>query len=273
MTHDFHVVHNGASLAAESRGDGEALVFLHAGVADRRMWRAQTVELASGWRTIAYDRRGFGETTCGDEPFSHVDDLAAVLEHCGDWEAALVGCSQGGRIAIDFALAHPEAVTSLVLIAPAISGAPDGDEAELPAPVREQIAALERAEAEGDIERVNAIEANLWLDGPGMPEQRVSGAARSLLLEMNAIALRHPELHHESPPPGAFERLGELAMPVMVVCGSLDFPHIQANCRHLVGTIPHARGVELEGVAHLPSLEQPKQLNDLLTEFLSGLQH
>ena len=70
-----------AMLAVESAGDGPPVVLLHAGVADRRMWRAQAVALTgAGFRAVAYDRRGFGETLHADEEYSHVGDLVAVLD-------------------------------------------------------------------------------------------------------------------------------------------------------------------------------------------------
>ena len=104
MNETFTVVANGARLAGESAGTGSPVVFLHAGVADRRMWRTEMDRLKKTHRVIAYDRRGFGETESAPLPFSHVDDLEAVLDQLGCETATLVGCSQGGRISIDLAL-------------------------------------------------------------------------------------------------------------------------------------------------------------------------
>ena len=102
--------------------DGPRVVLLHAGVADRRAWRDVAPELhAMGADVLAYDRRGFGETPASAEPFRHVDDLLGLL----DGPAWLVGNSMGGAIALDAALLAPDAVAGLVLIAPAVSGAPE----------------------------------------------------------------------------------------------------------------------------------------------------
>jgi hypothetical protein len=98
-----------AQIATETDGAGPVVAFLHAGVADRRMWRGQLAALTgspSHWRAIAYDRRGFGETLHMEERYSQVGDLLRVLDAVAPREPAiLVGCSQGGRIAIDAALA------------------------------------------------------------------------------------------------------------------------------------------------------------------------
>lgn len=179
-----------ATLAVAAAGDGIPVALLHAGVADRRMWRAQAEALAAaGFRAIAYDRRGHGDSLHADEAYSHVRDLVAVLDSTGRrMPAILVGCSQGGRIAIDAALAHPERVRGLVLVAPAVSGAPEP--ASFPPAIQAWIDRVDRAEATSDIDRINALEAHAWLDGPLAREGRVGGPVRELFLAMNEIALR-----------------------------------------------------------------------------------
>lgn len=113
---------------------------------------------------MAFDRRGFGDTTYEAEVHSSVDDLAAVMNACGVDRSVLVGNSQGGRIAIDFALANPDRVDALLLLGSAISGAPPQEPIEDSA--RQLVAAIDRAEGEGDLDEVNRLEAHLWLDGP-----------------------------------------------------------------------------------------------------------
>ncbi|HAV76955.1 MAG TPA: alpha/beta hydrolase [Anaerolineae bacterium] len=262
----FNIKVGGAHVIGEHAGQGSALVFLHAGVADRRMWREQIAELKDDFHVIAYDRRGFGETSTPDESFSHVNDLKEILDQLGVSSAALIGCSQGGRIAIDFTLAYPQRVTSLVLIAPAISGAPSPG--KFSPDIEALLDTLDKAEESEDMERVNAIEANLWLDGPTSPNGRVSGAARELFLDMNAIALNSPDLTKELETPSAYERLGELSLPTLVINGDLDFPFIKERCHYLVETIPNAKGMEIAGTAHLPNLEKPEAVNELLMKFL-----
>ena len=145
-------------------GQGACVVLLHAGVADRRMWRTTCEALSGKFQCIAYDRRGFGESISPDETFRRVDDLDAVIGHFGRNCAHLIGSSQGGRIAIDYALAKPNKVLSLVLVAPALSGAlfPSS----YPPTVQLLMNELEQAEAKVDFEKMNAIEAHMWLDGP-----------------------------------------------------------------------------------------------------------
>ena len=256
-----------AQLAVERSGEGKPIVFLHAGVADKRMWHPQMAEFRGDHLVVAYDRRGFGETTAVDEAFSHVEDLREVLDQLGISTAALVGSSQGGRIAIDFTLAYPQRVTALALLAPAISGAPAPG--AFPADIQAHLEALDEAEDGKDLARVNSIEANLWLDGPTSTPGRVANPLRKLFLDMNGMALNKPKLTREIEPLSAYERLPDLNLPTLVIWGELDFPHVKERCQYLVDHIPMATGKEISGTAHLLNLEQPEIINRLLRDFLN----
>jgi pimeloyl-ACP methyl ester carboxylesterase len=247
-----------AVIVGERReGDGAPVVLLHAGVADRRAWRDVAVRLAGP--VVAYDRRGFGETPPGAVPFTHLDDLLAVLDAVTDEPAWLVGNSQGGLIALDAALVAPERVAGLVLIAPAVSGQPEPNEPDQ-ATLRlfEQ---LEAADEVGDVAEIARLETWLWLDGPAGPEGRVGGSARALALEMNERILRNamPDGAGDSGL-DAWSRLEEVDVPTTVVWGDRDIPFKLELCRIVSARVPAARSHVLTGAAHLPGLEQPAEL-------------
>jgi pimeloyl-ACP methyl ester carboxylesterase len=267
MTSHHRIASGRATLAAEVIGGGDPVVFLHAGVCDSRMWRAQLDGVGANNKAIAYDRRGFGETRAETEDFSAVADLIAVIDAMANGTPAiLVGCSQGGRIALDAALRRPSSVRALVLIAPSVTGAP---EASYPPEIKGLMAQLKEAEQVGDLDQVNAIKARLWLDGPLQPEGRVTGQARRLFLDMNAIALRSPPIGADLDVAPAFHRLGEISAPSLVISGDLDFPHIQERCHHIATMMLNGSRHELTGTAHLPSLERPAEITGLLAEFIN----
>ncbi|MCP3467183.1 MULTISPECIES: alpha/beta fold hydrolase [unclassified Bradyrhizobium] len=124
-----------------------------------------------------------------------------------------------------------------------------------------------RIEASGDLDRLNAMKARLWLDGPLAPEGRVAGPARDLLLDMNGIALRSAPFGSDIDIQPFFHRLSDVAVPTLVIWGDLDFPYVQERCRHVAATVPDAEGREMPGVAHLPSLERPEEITALIAEF------
>ena len=207
--------------------------------------------MSETYAVVAYDRRGFGESPLSPEPFTHVEDLRAVLGAVGAERAWLVGSSAGGRVAVDAALAYPERVAGLVLLAPAVSGEPDVESD----PETERLDALmEAADAAGDLDEVNRLEAWLWLDGPAGPEGRVSGPVRELFLAMNAIALR---AEAESPAGAgnskidAWSRLAEITVPVH---GGLGRARHRGAQRPLPGAgRAAARGVRPRAAAAGPS--------------------
>ena len=117
-------VDGGEVWADDSGGDGPALVMLHPGVGDSRIWEPVLASLTGKYRVLRYDARGFGQSPAPAVKFSLLRDLIAVLDHFGVARAAFVGCSQGGSASLRLALAQPERVSALVLLCPGIPGFP-----------------------------------------------------------------------------------------------------------------------------------------------------
>jgi pimeloyl-ACP methyl ester carboxylesterase len=254
-----------ALLAYESTGiaDGADVLLIHAGVNDRRSWRYVVERLSVSHRCVAFDMRGFGETTFEREDgWSAVSDALAVLDAAGLDRPVIVACSMGGQTAIDLTLAHPNRVAALVLIGTAVRGAPYP---EIDAgPTAELNARIEEADSAGDIDEVARLEAWMWLDGPGAVEGRVGGRARELFLEMNGRALRAEDPGEQAELPPAWPRLSEISVPTLVLIGRLDAYDIQAIDEPAAKMIPGARLRFLDGVAHLPHLEaDPATLNEI----------
>jgi len=236
------------------------VLLLHAGIADRRMWAPQTAALeAAGHEVTAPDLPGFGETPLEPGEVDYVGYAASFVRGA----AVLVGCSFGGRIALELAVARPELVEKLVLVGAGLGSWEWSDDAKTG--FAEEEAALER----GDLAEAAAAQARMWLADDARAE------VRSLTEEMTlrSYELQIPvedEVKDRWPEPPAAERLEEIAVPTLVVVGSEDVLDILAIADRLVAEIPGARKALIEGAGHLPSLERPEALNRLLLDFLGA---
>ena len=269
MGERFVITRQGCDLAGERwPGGAQIVLLLHEGVSDRRGWHQVAQQLAPRVTVVAYDRRGYGESSVSTAPFTHVEDLLAVLDREQARRAWLVGASAGGGLALDTALLAPDRVAGLVLLGTAVSGAP---EPELDPATQQFDALLDRAIAAGNLEEINRLETWLWLDGPSAPEGRVGGEARALALDMNATILRNAGREDEGASDvDAWHRLDEVQVPVTVACGELDVPFLITRGRELAGSLPHARYHQLPAMAHQPYLENPGQVADLVLGALAG---
>ena len=133
---------------------------------------------------------------------------------------------------------------------------------------------LVAADDAGDLERVSALEVQIWIDGPYRGPDQVEEGVRDLVRETNLIALKNEasELGDERlPKTPAVNRLGEIQVPTLVIVGDQDRPEIIEAADFLERSIPHARNVVIPKTAHLSSMEKPEEFNRIVLEFLEGL--
>jgi pimeloyl-ACP methyl ester carboxylesterase len=256
---------NGAKIYYEETGQGYPLVFIHAGVADRRMWDEQVAFFADHYRIIRFDLRGFGKTSPVPGSFSYRDDLSGLLACLGVERACLIGCSMGGMTAMDLTLEHPEAVEALVMV----GSAPWGLDLDVPAPTK--FAEAEAAEERQDWERLIELSAQIWYDGEGRGPQDVDPVKREFVKQMQRDALPYRSMPQGQPipmKPSAAERLDELHVPLLIICGTHDTPYIVAASEYMRQHVAHAKKVMLDS-AHLPGMDRPAQFNRILRDFLA----
>lgn len=266
------VLINGAQLYVEKRGTGQPLVLLHAGIADCRQWDDQMDAFAQSYTVIRYDHRGWGRSDAPAGPVAFHEDLYGLLRALGVARAHVLGISMSGTFAIDFALTHPEMVSSLILVGSWLSGfsAPTSDAEQ------EILAASEAAVEAGQFDRANELDVDLKLVGIYRAPNTVDATVRQRLQAIHRPAYdRLPERREIRPwleaEPPAVDRLHEISAPTLIIYGDLDVPAIPLIASRLGTEIRGAQTVVMQGTAHVPNMEQPQEFNRIVLEFLQRL--
>ena len=255
---------NGAQIHYRRDGSGLPILFIHAGIADSRMWEPQVPALSPDFELIRPDLRGYGDSELPRVKYAMRDDLVGLMDELRLDRFHLVGCSMGGSVAIDLAIEHPERVGRLVLVGAGVGGADMG------ASDRPLFADADAAWEKRDLEALNRAEVRLWVDGPRRAEGAAPAAVRELVLDMNGRAMQSDfeAAPHQGLEPPAIGRLEEIKAPTLIIAGDEDLPHILATADLLSARIAGARKVVIHDAAHLPNLEHPDEFNRLLLDFL-----
>lgn len=258
----------GARLYYEVAGEGQPVLFIHADVADHRMWDEQVAAFSRRYQVIRYDKRGFGKTTSEDGAYSPRADIVALLTHLGVAKTFVVGLSNGAALALDFTLERPEMVERLVVVAGGVSGfqpAPTTDEQRVFQTYGEL---QERQDAAGLLE----LGVHVWCDGPFQPEGRAPAAVRERIRDMMSATARdhHEDLKPTELNPPALERLGEITTPTLVLLGVYDFPATNAAMELLAARVTGAEKTTFE-TAHMVNMEQPAQFNARVGAFFEAV--
>ncbi|WP_120339023.1 alpha/beta fold hydrolase [Cryobacterium soli] len=260
----------GASLYYEAHGhvSKPALLLIHAGIANLRMWDPQVPALAADHYVIRFDTRGFGQTSTEDVEFSNRADALAVLDHLGVARATLIGCSRGGSIAIDLAVEHPDRVAGLVTIGSGPSGFPPTELTDVEDAKFDEI---DRAFEAQDWHRQARLEAALWDFGPLRREEDLDPEFVSTAYALNRVNVIHAEENPVSLPldPPAFDRVVDITVPTLVTVGEYDISEVLAQYEYLVSTVPEASGCVFRDAAHLPNVEQPADVERVLLGWLA----
>lgn len=249
-------------LPYDEAGTGRPLVLLHAGIADRSMWSAHLAPLAAGgYRVIAPDLSGFGESPEGPGPLAPWDDVLAFLDALDIADAALVGDSFGAGAALRAAVVAPERVSALALIS-ARAGEIAHSE-RLTAVWAAEEAALER----GDVEAAVQAVVDGWTLPDAPPELREHVAVmqrRAFTLQLAAGEIEEAPDPLDADP----DWPSRLRMPVLLAAGERDMPDMQEAVHVFKGKLPHARAEFIPAAGHLAPLETPDAFRALLLDFL-----
>ncbi len=243
----------------EVQGKGEAVVLIHSGGADLRDWELIAPQLAQTYKVITFDGRGAGQSPPLLEPADYVEDLRQLLDHLNVDRVILVGHSIGGQIATDFALAYPDRVTKLVLVAPGLSGfqfSPD---------VQQWFAQIKTVAP--DLEKM----VELMLNHP-IYSVVMSSPQRDHMIEMTTHNTKRSfewktfEMLWAQPP--TIDRLSELQTKTLFIIGKQDMAD-NLHVAELFQQVPDIRFAYIEGADHMPTLTHPDEVSSQIIQFLS----
>ncbi len=259
----------GSKLAYESSGYGTPLLFIHAGIADGRMWNREVEVFSADHHVVSFDLRGYGGSTPAIGTFSCVRDIRALVSHLHLGRPFIVGCSMGGSFAVEYALAHPDEVSGLLLAAPGLGGTPYEafSRDEMPAFEYDDRKSSEIAAAWSNGKSSEAMELlrQLWCS-------TLTGSSRELFMDM--VKTNTEEVFNdrsfrqlESRPP-VYNRLSSIRVPTTVLVGDRDNPSSVPFANLATRGIAGARLVTIQGADHLINMSRP---NDFETELRLAL--
>jgi pimeloyl-[acyl-carrier protein] methyl ester esterase len=253
-------------LIAEVTGRGRPVILIHGWAVDRRMWALQVPALKRRFKVITFDRRGFGQSTCPAGLEQELDDLDALLDHFKLDQAALIGMSQGGRIAMRYAATRPNRVTALVLQGAPLDGLapPAFDPSIIPTA---RLASLMRAGNRGEM-------IQLLSDHVLMERDARSATARAALQAMlrdyrgEDLQMAPPV---EQPLEDARMMLGQITAPTIVVTGSRETIWLRQVADFTARNIRGARRRVIRGGRHFVNMTHPTDYNRCVVDFLERI--
>ena len=256
---------SGGDLAAEIHGRisdpaGPAILFLHGWTLDRRVWAPQHA-LAARFPLIAIDRRGFGGSTAPAGLHLETDDILAIQDFLALRESVIVGMSQAGRVALDFALRHPERAAALILEGAGLSGLK-------PPPPPEEVIPLHHYRELVEAGRIDDMRAE-WRRHPLM--RSPNPEALTILHEMLRSYDGRDLLAPPSPDSGAgLGALNAIRVPVLAVTGDQETPWRRLAADAIADGVPNAQRAIIENAGHVCNLCNPEGFNAVLSAFLEA---
>ena len=215
-------------------GDGFPLILLHGNGEELGYFEHQMQPLAEHFRVIALDTRGHGKSPRGETPFSirqFADDLLVFMDRHRIQKAHLLGFSDGGNIAMVFALTHPDRVGKLILNGANLDASGVKRSVQIPIEVGYRIARLFARKS---------------------PEAKRNA-------EMLGLMVNDPNVRPEE--------LSRIQAPTLVIAGTKDMIK-ESHTRLIARSIPEAQIVLLEG-DHFVASKHPREFNEAVIRFLA----
>jgi pimeloyl-ACP methyl ester carboxylesterase len=242
----------------DTGGRGVPIVLLHPNTGTVEIWEPQIAGLArAGYRAVAFDRRGWGQSTpdpsSGPQPGSIAEDLHALAEHLKLEKFHLLGVAGGGFAALDYAAWHPERVRSLIV--GGSTGAIEDKE------IAEFIARIA-------IPEIRKQSAHYREIGPSYRGANPQGTQRWIEIDEHS---RQPGVPFQPPlrTPNTLAKIATIATPTLVIAADADLLAPPALMRIWAAHLRHHEWTVIHDAGHAMAWEQPGTFNDKVLEFIA----
>jgi 3-oxoadipate enol-lactonase len=247
-------------------GAGDPVIFIHGFPFNSDQWSPQLAAVPEGWRFIAPDLRGFGESPLSGDSLgmdTFADDIVALMDEQQIEQAVICGLSMGGYIAFSLADRFPDRVRALILVATRANA-----DTEPARRARHEVAAHVRAEGMAPV--VNSmlpklVSAHTQLKQPEVVE-KVRAMMESTPPEAAALALEGMAARKDYTP-----ELDKIGVSTIVIRGEQDEIISAGDMERIARSVRGARHEMVALTAHLPNLEAPDVFNTILGNFLKQL--
>ncbi len=243
---------NGVQIYYEIHGKGPVILLTHGYSATLQMWKGQIAPLSKSHQLVIWDMRGHGQSDYPDDQSEYseeatVGDMLALLDAAGARTAVVGGLSLGGYMSLAFYRAHPDRVSSLLIIDTGPGFKNDEAREGWNRYARETADRFERQGLEPlqSASKERSTAAHRSADG-------LVRAGRGMLTQRDDRVMR---------------LLPEIKVPSLVIVGSEDKPFLNA-ADYMAAKIPGARKVVISGAGHAANIDQPETFNREVLDFL-----
>lgn len=256
------------SLYYEAEGSGTPVIFIQGFGLNLRYWDTFVPALGHDHLTVRYDRRGFGHSSepLQDAPYSDFDDLGTLLDMLDVSQAHIIAECIGGQVALEFALACPQRVKSLVLSNPdAVPGLAGANDAFF-----KLIEDTRPLYASGDLEGVLTRGFRNPILAPSLHSDEIRFRLTRALAGYHGWHFLHWYPRRSVDPP-ITKRLNEIAAPTLILAGANDYVHFRRVAKALQDAIPGARTEVIENAGHYSFVEFPEECARMVDGFLESV--
>lgn len=250
----------------DTGGDLPPVILIHGVGLSRHMWAAQVAALRASYRVVTLDMLGHGDSSApradaGLEDYA--DAVVALMDRLGIEQATLIGFSMGALVSRAFALKYPERLTGLVFL----NGVFERTE-QVRATILSRVGEVERSGPGANVEAaITRWFSPAWLEAH--PEYVAELRAYMAANDWQGYLITY-RLFATQDSYGA-DRLGEIAVPVLVATGEHDVGSTPAMAQALAARIAGAKVAIVADARHMMPVEMPEETNAVLLSHLGAI--